>query len=215
MAKAYGVKPKNEGQKEALKALLDPSIDLVILEGVAGSGKTLLALAAGLEQVIENKQYKELAFTRAPVSVGDEMGFIPGDINEKMLPWCGGLFDNLEYLIGDSKQTEAFVVSKLKIMALQHMRGRSLNNRYLIIDETQNISIQQLKVILTRAGENTKVVCIGDASQIDNKKLTKENNALSFLTKFEGILSYIKVVGLPEGQRSRLCNFAVEYINAL
>lgn len=208
--KVYGIKAKSDEQTEALKALIDCSIDLVVLEGVAGSGKTLLALAAGLEQVLESKGYKEILFTRAPVAVGEDLGFLPGTIDEKMLPWCGGLLDNLEFLIGDSKQTEAFVAAKLKILAMQHMRGRSLNNRYLIIDEVQNISVSQLKVLLTRAGENTKVVCLGDVSQIDNKKLNKENNALSLLTKYSHELDFIKVVQLPEGVRSRLCTWASE-----
>jgi PhoH-like ATPase len=208
--KAYGIKAKSDGQKEALKALLDASIDLVVLEGQAGSGKTLLSLAAGLEQVLESKQYKEIMFTRAPVSVGEELGFLPGTVDEKMLPWCGGLFDNLELLIGDSKQTEAFITSKLKIAAMQHMRGRSLNQRYVIIDEVQNISVAQLKVLLTRAGENTKIVCLGDISQVDNKKLNKENNALSVLTKLAHGLDFIKVVNLPEGVRSQLCSWAAD-----
>ena len=208
--KAYGVKAKCVKQQEAINALLDASIDLVVLEGVAGSGKTLLALAGGLEQVLESRQYREIMFTRAPVSVGDDLGFLPGKVDEKMLPWCGGMFDNLEYLIGDSKQTEQFVTSKLKILAMQHMRGRSLNNRYLIVDEVQNISVQQLKVILTRAGENTKVVCLGDSSQVDNKKLSATNNALHFLTQVANNVEFIKVVQLPEGQRSRLCSWSTE-----
>lgn len=208
--KAYGVKAKCVKQQEAINALLDASIDLVVLEGVAGSGKTLLALAGGLEQVLESRQYREIMFTRAPVSVGDDLGFLPGTVDEKMLPWCGGMFDNLEYLIGDSKQTEQFVTSKLKILAMQHMRGRSLNNRYLIVDEVQNISVQQLKVILTRAGENTKVVCLGDSSQVDNKKLSATNNALHFLTQVANNVEFIKVVQLPEGQRSRLCSWSTE-----
>ena len=212
MAKAYGVKGKNAEQDEAIKALLDCSIDLVVLEGVAGSGKTLLALAAGLEHVLESKQYKEIMFTRAPVSVGDDMGFLPGTVDEKMLPWCGGMLDNLEYLIGDSKQTESFVVSKLKILAMQHMRGRSLNNRYLIVDEAQNISVQQMKVILTRAGENTKIVVMGDGSQIDNKRLSVDNNALAVLTKLSTSVDFVKVISLPAGVRSRLCSWSTEVL---
>lgn len=208
--KVFGIKPKNDSQTEALKALLDCSVDLVVLEGIAGSGKTLLALAAGLELVLESKQFKEIMFTRAPVAVGDDLGHLPGDINEKMAPWCGGLFDNLEYLIGDSKLTEAFIISKLKILAMQHMRGRSLSNRYLIIDEVQNISIQQLKVLLTRAGECTKIICMGDINQIDNKKLNKNNNALDTLVKFAGTEDFIKVINLPEGVRSRLCIWAAD-----
>jgi len=210
--KVYGIKSKCDQQSQALKALMDASIDLVVLEGVAGSGKTLLALAAGLEQVLESKGYKQILFTRAPVAVGEDLGFLPGTIDEKMLPWCGGLFDNLEFLIGDSKQTEAFVVAKLKILAMQHMRGRSLNDRYLIVDEVQNISTQQLKVILTRAGENTKVVCLGDNSQVDNKKLSPTNNALATLIHLSNSTEFVKVVNLPTGARSRLCTWATEVL---
>lgn len=212
MAKAYGVKGKNAEQDLAIKHLLDCSVDLVVLEGVAGSGKTLLALAAGLEHVLESKQYKEIMFTRAPIAVGDDMGFLPGTVDEKMLPWCGGMLDNLEYLIGDSKQTESFVVSKLKILAMQHMRGRSLNNRYLIVDEAQNISVQQMKVILTRAGENTKIVVMGDNSQIDNKRLTVDNNALSVLKSLVSTVDFVKTVSLPAGVRSQLCSWATEVL---
>lgn len=212
MTKAYGIKGKNAEQDEALKHLLDCSVDLVVLEGVAGSGKTLLALAAGLEQVLETKQFKEIMFTRAPVPVGEDMGFLPGTVDEKLLPWCGGLLDNLEYLIGDSKQTETFVTSKLKMLAMQHMRGRSLNHRYLIVDEAQNITVQQMKVILTRAGENTKVVVLGDNSQVDNRRLTVDNNALAVLTKLVSTVDFVKLVNLPAGVRSRLCSWSAEVL---
>lgn len=206
--KAWGITPKNNGQREALKALTDNSIDLVVLSGIAGSGKTLLALAAGLEQVIETKSYRDIIFTRAPVSVGDDLGYLPGDIDEKMYPWCGALFDNLDVLIGDEKLQKAFIQTKLKMTALQHMRGRSFNRRYVIIDEIQNISTEQLKVLLTRAGEDTKIVCLGDASQVDNKKLSVNNNALNTLINLGDREKFIKIIHLPDGERSRLCNWA-------
>lgn len=207
MTKAWGVKSRNDGQTKALKYLMDPSIDLVILQGIAGSGKTLLALAAGLEQVIENRIYKEIIFTRAPVPVGDDMGFLPGEIEEKLLPWMGALTDNLEMLIGDSKVTEAVISTKVKTMAMMHLRGRSLNNRYVILDETQNLSMQQLKVIITRCGENSKIICLGDLQQIDNKKLNKDNNGLAILIKAAANVDFIKLVELPDGVRSRLATW--------
>lgn len=204
MAKsAWGIRSKNEGQEQALKALLDPSIDMVILKGIAGSGKSLLAIAAGLEQVVETRMYKEILFTRAPAPVGDDMGFLPGEITDKMLPWCGALLDNLEFLSVDNHLQER----KIKMMALMHLRGRSLNNRYVIIDETQNLTAQQLKVVITRAGENTKVVCLGDIEQIDTRKLTKENNGLSYLMNKAQHCEFIKVVEVPEGVRSRLATW--------
>lgn len=208
MARAYGIKPKNAAQDEALTALLDASVDLVVLEGIAGSGKTLLTIAAGLEMVIENKMYNEIMFTRAPIAVGEELGFLPGTVEEKLAPWCGALFDNLEMLT--NKNSIEKTMEKIKMVALQHMRGRSLNNRYVIIDEVQNITPQQLKVLLTRAGENTKVVCLGDVSQIDNKKLNKDNNALALLTKYANTVDFIKMIHLPESERSRLCKWAGE-----
>ncbi len=207
MAVAWGVKGRNDGQKAALTYLTDASVDLVILEGIAGSGKTLLALAAGLEQVIEQRQYKEIIFTRAPVSLGDDMGFLPGEINDKMLPWCGALLDNMEYLHLD----EGMVERSVKLMAMQHMRGRSFNKRYIIIDEVQNITPQQIKVLISRAGENCKIVALGDKTQIDKRGLTKENNGLTYLinaVQKEDV--FIQHIQLPDCERSRLCQWAGE-----
>lgn len=205
----WGIKSKNPGQAEAIKALLDPSIDLVVLEGMFGSGKTLLALAAGLEQVLETKSYKHILFTRAPVGVGEDIGFLPGTEEEKVAPWCGALYDNLEVLVGDEKLTETILKTKIKIRAMQFMRGRSFQNLYLIIDECQNLTIQQLKVIISRAGENTKVVCLGDRNQTDHKKLNGNTNGLSILCEQGGNEDFIKIVQLPEGVRSRLSSWSV------
>jgi PhoH-like ATPase len=209
--RCFGIKPKNYEQQIAISALLDPSIDLVILEGIAGSGKTMLALAAGLEQVIEQKMYNEIIFTRAPVSVGDsDMGFLPGTEQDKLLPWCGAVMDNLEQLVGTNRITTELVETKIKFKALQFMRGRSFVDRYLIIDEAQNITVQQMKVLLTRAGENTKIVILGDIHQIDNRKLTLENNALALLwdSAHDNSNEFIKAISLPSGVRSRICTWA-------
>lgn len=208
-AKVWGISAKNSQQKLALEALMNPEIELVVLSGCAGTGKTLLALAAGLEQVIENKLYKDIMFTRAPVAVGDDLGFLPGSIEDKLFPWCGALYDNLEFLVGAADSlTDSMVKNKIKMIAMQHMRGRSLCKRYLIIDELQNISKEQLKVLLTRAGEDTKIICLGDISQIDNKKLHSNNNALSFLINLEISQPFIQHVHLLEGERSQLCKWA-------
>lgn len=204
--KCWGIKPRNKQQEQALSYLTDSSIDLVILQGIAGSGKTLIAIAAGLEQVIESKSYKDIIFTRAPVSLGEDMGFLPGEITDKMLPWCGALVDNLEQLGID----EDIATSKIKITALQHMRGRSFNKRYVIIDEVQNITPQQIKVLITRAGEDCKIICLGDISQIDNKKLDKVTNGLTFLCEAAKKVKFIKIVNLPECERSRLAKWAGE-----
>jgi PhoH-like ATPase len=202
----FGIKAKNVEQECALRALLDPSIDLVVLEGVAGSGKTIMALAAALEQVIELHNYKGVIFTRAPVSVGDDLGFLPGTVDEKMLPWCGGLVDNLEALRISDVNAERYI----KIMAMQHTRGRSISDRIIIIDEVQNIPLNQLKVLLTRASENCKVICLGDSSQVDNKKLRPDNNALHHITRSSIDSEFIKIVNLPEGVRSRLSKWAAD-----
>ena len=206
--KAWGIKAKNYGQEEALKYLLDASIDLVVLQGIAGSGKTLLALAAGLEQVVENHMYKEIIFTRAPVPVGDDMGFLPGEEKDKMAPWCAALFDNLEQLVGDSKLTDSIVQTKIKIRAMCYLRGSSFNNKFLIVDEMQNLSIKQVKVLISRAGEGCKVVCLGDNEQIDNKKLNIDNNGLALLIKAAEGCDFIKVIQMPDCERSRLAGWA-------
>lgn len=203
---AWGIKSKNHEQDLALNFLLNPSIDLVILEGVAGTGKTLLALAAGIEQVIETRMYKDIIFTRAAVGVGDDMGHLPGEIQDKMLPWAGALIDNLEFLNLDSVIAD----NKIKITALQHMRGRSFYKKYVIIDEAQNLTPNQIKVLITRAGEDCKIVCIGDSSQCDNKKLDSRTNGLTYLVNAARECEFIKMVNLTHCERSRLCNWAIE-----
>ena len=210
--KVWGLTAKNNEQSEAIHALMSADIDLVVLHGTAGSGKTLLSLAAGLEQVLENHMYKNILFTRAPIAVGEDIGFLPGTEEEKLAPWCGALIDNLEMLIGDDKLTEVYLKTKIKIRAMQFMRGRSFTNRYVIVDEVQNITTPQLKVLLTRAGEGTKIVCLGDASQCDNKKLNSENNALSTLIKYAKDVDFIRVVELPSGVRSQLCEWAARVL---
>ena len=179
--KVWGLKSKNAQQDESIGYLLDPSIDLVILQGIAGSGKTLLALAAGLEQVFETHMYNDIIFTRAPIAVGEELGFLPGTEGDKMAPWTGGLIDNLEFLTSKCKVAQSVLESRIKIKAMCYMRGRSFRSSYVIIDEVQNMSAQQLKVLLTRAGEDCKVVCLGDVKQIDNKKLSIGSNGLTEL----------------------------------
>lgn len=215
----WGLKPKNEQQQEAIIHLLSPNIDLVILQGCAGTGKTLLALAAGMEMVLNSRQYHEILFTRAPVAVGNDMGHLPGTVDEKMAPWCGALFDNLEMLIDTSSMsklqkdgTKAIMQTKIKMAAMMHMRGRSLSNKWVIIDEVQNISIPELKVLITRAGEGCKIVCLGDVNQIDNKKLDANSNALSYLIYRSGNTDFVKYIELPTCERSRLAAWASEVL---
>ena len=209
-SKAWDIKSKSPEQEDALKALLDPSIDLVLLNGTAGSGKTLLSLASALELVIEQHMYKEIIFTRGPTGVGEDLGHLPGELEQKLLPWMGALLDNLEMLVGDSKTTQSIIESKIKTISIQHIRGRSLRNRFVIIDEVQNLTPQQLKVIITRIGENSKIVCLGDTSQIDNKKLNINNNALTILESKITNEDFIKVIHLKECERSRLSRWGGE-----
>lgn len=215
----WSIKPKNSQQKDAIDCLLDPNIDLVVLEGIAGSGKTLLALAAGLQQTVDDHKYSQIIFTRAPVGIGSDMGFLPGTEQEKLGPWCGALEDNLEVLLHKRTTTSVayegtkLVIKRyLNIKAMQFMRGRSFYSTWLIIDEVQNLDPAELKVLITRAGEDTKVICLGDVQQVDNKKLTTENNALAKLINSIGACEFIKAVYLPVGERSRLANWGGKYL---
>ncbi len=206
--KAFGIAPKNKEQAEALEALVDPSIDLVVLDGCAGTGKTLLAIAAGLEGVMEKKNYTKVIFTRAPVPIGYGLGLLPGTLEEKLLPWVGALTDNLELLGLDKIAIERYI----ELASIEHMRGRSLTRKWLIIDEIQNISIQQMKVLLTRAGEDTKIVCMGDPDQTDNKTLSRTNNALYYLIHMQDKPEFFKHVKLIACERSRLAEWAAKNI---
>ncbi len=212
----FGIKAKNNDQKEAIHALLDPTVDLVILQGVAGSGKTLLAIAAGLEQVIKAPRYTEIIFTRATVGIGNDIGSLPGTEEEKILPFAAGLIDNLEILSHSKEDSvaakgQAFVMrSKIKIKALQFMRGRSFVDKWVIIDEVQNITPKQLKVLITRAGENCKIICLGDVNQIDDKNLNSENNAMTYLINRSQDVDFVRYVELTACERSKLAAWAAE-----
>lgn len=217
MKKIWGVKPRNGGQEEAIQALVNPDIDLVVLEGIAGSGKTLLALAAGLHQVFDLNRYHDIIFTRATVGVGGSIGFLPGTEEEKMHPWCGALIDNLEELQSGQEggkfgreMTGHFLAEKIKILSMFHIRGRSFNGRYVIVDECQNMSKSEMKVLVSRAGEGTKVVLLGDVDQIDNKQLNLNTNGLTHILDRAATAEFISVVELPCGERSRLATWAGE-----
>jgi PhoH-like ATPase len=209
---------RNREQNFALNLLLDPEIDFVTLLGQAGTGKTLLTLAAGLVQVLETRRYSEIIVTRATVPVGDDIGYLPGTEEEKMQPWMGALQDNLEVLMGAdaaggewgrSASTE-LVRSKIRIKSLSFMRGRTFINKFLIIDEAQNLTPKQIKTLITRAGNGTKVVCLGNIAQIDTPYLTEGSSGLTYVVdRFKG-WPHSGHITLQRGERSRLADFAAE-----
>jgi PhoH-like ATPase len=214
----WGVGARNREQNFALNLLLDPEIDFVTLLGQAGTGKTLLALAAGLTQVLEARRYSEIIMTRATVPVGEDIGYLPGTEEEKMQPWMGALQDNLEVLLqGDSSAGEwgrsasaDLVRTRIKVKALSFMRGRTFINKYLIIDEAQNLTPKQMKTLITRAGPGTKVVCLGNIAQIDTPYLTEGSSGLTYVVdRFKG-WAHSGHVTLQRGERSRLADFAAE-----
>ncbi len=214
----WGVGARNREQNFALNLLLDPEIDFVTLLGQAGTGKTLLALAAGLTQVLEARRYSEIIMTRATVPVGEDIGYLPGTEEEKMQPWMGALQDNLEVLLqGDSaagdwgrSASADLVRTRIKVKALSFMRGRTFINKYLIIDEAQNLTPKQMKTLITRAGPGTKVVCLGNIAQIDTPYLTEGSSGLTYVVdRFKG-WAHSGHVTLQRGERSRLADFAAE-----
>lgn len=211
----WGIQARNVQQNFAINLLLDPDIDFVTLMGTAGTGKTLLALAAGLSQTLDHKRFNEIIMTRATVSVGDEIGYLPGTEEEKMTPWMGALTDNLEVLTtpqdGDEWARDAtndLLANRIKIRSLNFMRGRTFLNRYVIIDEAQNLTPKQMKTLLTRAGPGTKMVCLGNAGQIDTPYLTETSSGLTFAVDRFQNWDYSGHITLQRGERSRLADFA-------
>ena len=212
----WGVTARNREQNFALNLLLDPDIDFVTLTGTAGTGKTLLALASGLTQVLDERRYTEIIMTRATVSVGEDIGFLPGTEEEKMGPWMGALDDNLEVLAktdtGSGEwgraATNELIRSRIKIKSLNFMRGRTFLNKYVIIDEAQNLTPKQMKTLITRAGPGTKIICMGNLAQIDTPYLTEGSSGLTYaVDKFKG-WPHGGHITLARGERSRLADFA-------
>jgi len=214
----WGINARNPEQNFALNLLMDPEVDFVTLLGTAGTGKTLLALAAGLAQTLDARSYREIIMTRATVSVGEEIGFLPGTEEEKMTPWMGALTDNLEVLTegedhgGDWGRavTNDLLTSRIKIRSLNFMRGRTFLSRYLIIDEAQNLTPKQMKTLVTRAGPGTKIVCLGNVEQIDTPYLTETTSGLTFAVDRFKPWAHSGHITLRRGERSRLADFASE-----
>ncbi len=216
----WGVTTRNREQNFAMNLLTDHEIDFVTLTGTAGTGKTLMALAAGLTQVLDERRYTEIIMTRATVSVGEDIGFLPGTEEEKMGPWMGALDDNLEVLAKTETSagewgraaTNELIRSRIKIKSLNFMRGRTFLNKYLIIDEAQNLTPKQMKTLITRAGPGTKIVCMGNLAQIDTPYLTEGSSGLTYaVDRFKG-WPHGGHITLARGERSRLADYASDVL---
>ena len=211
----WGITARNQGQNFALNFLMDPDIDFVSLMGNAGTGKTLLALASGLAQTLDNNRYREILMTRVTVPVGEDIGFLPGTEEEKMTPWMGALMDNLEVLTGgehggswEREATNDLLRSKIKIRSVNFMRGRTFVSRFVIIDEAQNLTAKQMKTLITRAGPGTKMICIGNVAQIDTPYLTETTSGLTYVVDRFQQWEHSGHVTLQRGERSRLADYA-------
>ncbi|HXU93502.1 MAG TPA: PhoH family protein [Gallionella sp.] len=216
----WGITARNREQNFVMNLLMDPEIDFVTLLGQAGTGKTLLTLAAGLMQTLETKLYTEIIITRVTVPVGEDIGFLPGTEEEKMTPWMGALEDNLDVLNQSTEEggewgraaTRDLIRSRIKVKSLNFMRGRTFLNKYLIIDEAQNLTPKQMKTLITRAGPGTKVVCMGNIAQIDTPYLTEGSSGLTYVVdRFKG-WEHGGHVTLMRGERSRLADHAAEVL---
>jgi len=216
----WGITARNREQNFALNLLMDPEIDFVTLLGQAGSGKTLLTLAAGLMQTLDFKVYSEIIMTRVTVPVGEDIGFLPGTEEEKMTPWMGALEDNLDVLMRTDDEagdwgraaTADLIRNRIKVKSLNFMRGRTFIKKYLIIDEAQNLTPKQMKTLITRAGPGTKVVCLGNIAQIDTPYLTEGSSGMTYVVdRFKG-WGHSGHVTLMRGERSRLADHASEIL---
>jgi len=217
----WGITARNREQNYALNLLMDPEVDFVTLLGQAGTGKTLLTLAAALTQTLEEKRYNEIIMTRVTVPVGEDIGFLPGTEEEKMEPWMGALEDNLDVLNPTDHHergnwgraaTHDLVRSRIRIKSLNFMRGRTFLRKFLILDEAQNLSARQMKTLITRAGPGSKVVCLGNIAQIDTPYLTETTSGLTYVVDRFKHWAHSGHVTLQRGERSRLADYASEIL---
>lgn len=215
----WGINARNDEQNFALNYLMDPNIDFVTLAGSAGTGKTLLTLAAALKQTLDMHLYREILVTRVTVPVGEDIGFLPGSEEEKMTPWMGALLDNLEVLSQFKNNQEMSLITpemlldlKIRIRSLNFMRGRTFLNKFVIIDEAQNLTAKQMQTLITRAGPDTKIVCLGNIRQIDTPYLTETTSGLTYVVhQFKG-WKHSAHITLARGERSRLADYAAEML---
>ena len=219
--KVWGINARNREQNFALNLLMDPEIDFVSLLGQAGTGKTLMALAAALTQTLETRRYSEIIMTRQTVPVGEDIGFLPGTEEEKMGPWMGALEDNLDVLNDTGLQdhgtwgraaTHDLLRTRIKIKSLNFMRGRTFLRKFLIIDEAQNLSPHQMKTLITRAGPGSKIACLGNIAQIDTPYLTETTSGLTYVVDRFKQWEHSGHITLQRGERSRLADYASEIL---
>ena len=216
----WGITARNREQNFALNLLMNPAVDFVTLLGQAGTGKTLMALAAGLTQVLDEKRYSEIIMTRVTVPLGEDIGFLPGTEEEKMQPWMGALEDNLDVLNTSDESggewgraaTRDLVRARIKVKSLNFMRGRTFINRYIIIDEAQNLTSKQMKTLITRAGPGSKIVCLGNIGQIDTPYLTETTSGLTYVVDRFKQWEHSGHITLRRGERSRLADIASEIL---
>ena len=213
----WGIGARNREQNFALNLLLDPEIDFVTILGPAGTGKTLLTLAAGLAQTLDTNRFAEIIMTRVTIPLGEDIGFLPGTEEEKMEPWMGALMDNLEVLTKSTAggnwgraATNDLLRNRIKIRSLNFMRGRTFLNRFLILDEAQNLTPKQMKALVTRAGPGTKVICLGNIAQIDTPYLTETTSGLTYVVNRFANWPHAGHITLLRGERSRLADYASE-----
>ena len=214
----WGVKPRNKEQSFALDLLMDPSIPVVSLIGKAGSGKTLLALASALQQTFgetaNDRVYSKIVVTKPVEPVGKDIGFLPGTLEEKMLPWLAPIQDNLQFLFGNDRMTLDMHIDegRIEVEAMTYIRGRSISNAFIIIDEVQNMNRHEIKTVLTRVGEGTKIVLTGDIEQIDNVYIDATNNGLTYVVeklKNEDVSGHITLL---KGERSKVASVAAKLL---
>ena len=215
----WGITARNREQNFALNLLMSPEVDFVTVLGPAGTGKTLLALAAGLMQTLETNRFVEIIMTRVTIPLGEDIGFLPGTEEEKMEPWMGALMDNLEVLTQSQEggnwgraATNDLLRNRIKIRSLNFMRGRTFLNRYIILDEAQNLTPKQMKALITRAGPGTKLACLGNIAQIDTPYLTEMSSGLTYaVNRFRG-WPHSGHITLVRGERSRLADYASDIL---
>mgnify|MGYP001499760550 FL=1 len=223
MDSVWGLKPRNREQLFALNLLLDPNIHCVTLTGLAGTGKTLMAIAAGLSMTMDRQLYRRLVVSRPIFPMGRDLGFLPGDVSEKLNPWMKPIFDNLEFLLGGDTQSKStrntgplyqplLDQRLLEVEPLTYIRGRSIPQQYLIVDEAQNLTPHEVKTVISRAGEGTKIVLTGDPNQIDNPYVDASSNGLSYVVERFANSPLSGHVQLLKGERSALANLAAQQL---